>query len=191
MKIINKLTAVILCLFTLQAAAQTNIPKGFEKGSITLPDGVILSGYVKDNISRDATVTFIPEKEGKRKSYDGYALNAAGIGENKFICINGDFFKVLCQGELCFLQKSSDVSGKPLYNGNEALFTGGTAGRQGDYFIYKDSNKDLIWVSQKNIDEVAAANFAGSSAAIEKAKEAKDDLARVKSAVEIYNNRNK
>ena len=103
----------------------------------------------------------------------------------------GDFFEVLSEGELNFLQKASDASGKPTYNGNEAIFSSGTEGKPNDYFIYTTSSKQLRLVSKKNVDEIIAASFTGYTAAIDKAKTANGDLSQLKDAVEIYNNRNR
>ena len=62
---------------------------------------------------------------------------------------------------------------------------------RGDYFIYNNNNKELKKVSKKNVDAVAASLFAGCTAAIEKAKTVNGDIAKVKDAVELYNNRTK
>jgi hypothetical protein len=187
MNILNTLAATALSLVFLQVNAQSEAPKGFQKGTITLADNSSLSGFVKDNIRKDASVSFVQQANDKKKNYAGSELIGAEIDGTKFICINGDFFKVLCQGELCYLQKSSDASGKPSYNGNEAIFSSGTEGKPNDYFIYNGKDKQLKLVSKKNLDEVVAASFAGNAAAIDKAKTVNGDLAQLKEAVEIYN----
>lgn len=191
MKIINALVISIVSLVLSQANAQTEVPKGFKKGTIVLADGSSLPGFIKDNIRNNASVMFISEAGGKKKNYDGSGLISAEIEGTKFFCIKGDFFKVLSEGELNFLQKSSDASDKPTYNGNEATFSSGTEGKPNDYFIYNTKDKQLKLVSRKNVDEVIAASFAGNIAAIDKAKTAGGDLSQLKVAVEIYNNRNR
>ena len=191
MKIITALVISIVSLVLSQANAQTEVPKGFKKGTIVLADGSSLPGFNKDNIRNNASVLFISEAGGKKKNYDGSDLNTAEIEGTKFFCIKGDFFKVLSEGELNFLQKSSDASDKPTYNGNEATFSSGTEGKPNDYFIYNTKDKQLKLVSSKNVDEVIAASFAGNTAAIDKAKTASGDLSQLKVAVEIYNNRNR
>lgn len=191
MKIITALVISIVSLVLSQANAQTEVPKGFKKGTIVLADGSSLPGFIKDNIRNNASVLFISEAGGKKKNYDGSDLNTAEIEGTKFFCIKGDFFKVLSEGELNFLQKSSDASDKPTYNGNEATFSSGTEGKPNDYFIYNTKDKQLKLVSSKNVDEVIAASFAGNTAAIDKAKTASGDLSQLKVAVEIYNNRNR
>jgi hypothetical protein len=123
MKIINTITITVLSLVFLQSNAQTETPKGFKKGTIVLADGSNLPGFIKDNIRNSASVIFISEMGGKKKNYDGSGLISAEIEGTKFICIKGDFFKVLSEGELNFLQKKSDASDKPTYNGNEAIFS--------------------------------------------------------------------
>ena len=191
MKLLKTITAIALSLTILNIQAQNNIPQGFSKGNIVLADGSVLPGYLKENMRRDASVTFLNETDKKQKDYDGSDLLSVQMDNIKFICIRGDFFKVVSDGELSFLQKSSDVSNKAVYNGVETVFTNGTEGKPGDYFIYNSSNKLLKKVSKKNVEVVAADIFAGCLAAIEKAKTVNGDIAKVKDAVEIYNSRNK
>jgi hypothetical protein len=189
MKSLKILSAVILSIAFLQVNAQSEIPKGFKKGSIVLADNSSLSGYVKDNIRSNASVVIIGEAGEKKKYYNGSDLISAELDGAKFLCINGDFFRIISQGELNLLQKSSDASGKPSYNGNEAVFSNGTQGRPDDYFIYDIRNKELKLLSKKSFDEVIAKTFAGNTAAIDKAKTANGDFAQLKDAVDLYNNR--
>jgi hypothetical protein len=188
--IMKILSAAILSISFLQMNAQAEIPKGFKKGAIVLADNSTLSGYIKDNIRSHASVTLLVEGGGKKTSYDGSELNSVETDGVKFLCISGDFFKVLSQGELCFLQKSSDASGKPSYNGNEAIFSNGTEGERDDYFIYNNKNKELKLVSKKNFNEVVSKTFADNTAAMDKAKTANKDVAQLKEAIDIYNSRN-
>lgn len=190
MKIVTTLMAVLLSFTLSQLNAQPEKSRGFKKAILILADGSSLTGLVKDNIRKNASVVFT-DSGGVKKNYDGSALLSVEIDAIRFVCINGDFFKVLCDGELSFLQKSSDASGKPSYNGHETIFSSGTTGKPGDYFIYNGRDKRLKLVSTKNIREVAAANFAGYTPAIDRANAVKDDLSQLKEAVEAYNNRAK
>lgn len=180
-----------LSLLFIQSQAQTDVPKGFKKGSILLFDSTMLSGYVKDNMSGDASLWFVATPGDKKKSYSGSDILSADIEGSPYICINGDFFKVICKGELTFLQKASDASGKVSYNGANAVFSNGTDGRPGDYFIYAGASKALKLVSKKNMNEVISSSFNGYTAAIDKAKTVNGDIAQLKEAVTLYNNRNK
>ena len=192
MKIVKSIAAALaLSLVFKQVHAQTDIPNGFKKGTVILFDSAVLSGYVKDNTGSSASVWFMASATDKKKNYSGSDLMAAEIDGVSFLCINGDFFKVLCKGELSFLQKASDASGKVSYNGATAIFSNGTEGRPGDYFIYATAAKSLQLVSKKNMSEVAATSFNGCTAAIEKVKTANGDIAQVKDAVTLYNNRAK
>ena len=141
MKILKLLPAFALSLFFLQATAQTEAPKGFSKGKVVLPDNTIVSGFIKDNIRKDASVVLLVD--GKEKKYNGADIASAEICATSYTCIKGDFFKVVCSGDLSFLQKSSDASGKLSYNGAEAVFSSGTEGNPGDFFIYNNKNKEL------------------------------------------------
>ena len=190
MKILNTITAIALSLTAVSAQAQTGIPQEYTKGTIVLADGSSIAGYLKDNMRKDATVSFYNESDKKKKDYDGSDITSLQLDNSKFICIGGDFFKVVSEGELCFLQKASNASGKVVYNGLENVITSGTEGKPGDYFICNSSTKELKKVSKKNVDEVAANSFAGCVAAIEKAKASNGDMTRVKDAVDIFNSRN-
>ena len=180
-----------LSLTVISTQAQTEIPQGFTKGSIVLADGSTLMGYLKDNILKDASVTLFTEATKAKKDYDGSNINGVQLDNTTYTCIRGDFFKVVSQGELSFLQKASDASGKTSYNGLENAFINGTEGKPGDYFIFNNSTRELKKVSKKNVDAVAASFFAGCTVAIEKAKTVNGDIAKVKDAVELYNNRTK
>ncbi len=191
MKIINILAVLLFSPFFFPANAQSDRPNGFKKGAIVPADGNTHSGYVKDNIRNNASVVFIPGPDQKKKNYAGSDLNSLEIEGVKYICIKGDFFKVLCEGELSFLQKSSDASQKPSYNGTEVIFSSGTEGKPNDYFIYNTNEKQLKLISKKNVDEVIAQSFAGCIAAIDKARNLNGDLSQLKDAVIVYNNRNR
>jgi hypothetical protein len=180
----------MLSLAVLRGNAQTETPKGFRNGTIILPDSSIISGYIKDNMKSQATVTFYTSTSTKKQQYSGSELNGATIEDARYTCIKGDFFKVICQGELCFLQKASDASGKPSYNGAEAVFTSGTEGKPSDYFIYDSRTKTLTLLSKRNAAAVATSAFGTCTEAIDKAKNINGDVAQLKDAVETYNKRN-
>ena len=187
MKILKLLPAVALSLLFLQTNAQ-EAPKGFTKGKVTLADNTIVTGFIKDNIRKDASVTLLVN--GKEKKYNGGDIAAAEIDASTYNCIKGDFFKVVCNGELTFLQKASDASSKPTTVGNEVFFLSGTEGKPGDYFIYENKSQQLKLVSKKNLNEVIAGSFGGYTPALDKAKAASGDIVLLKDAVETYNNRN-
>lgn len=186
MKILKKIPAIVFSFLFLQVNAQNEIPAGFGKGRLVLSDSSVLTGYIKDNTKKDASVVFLNEM-GKKKKYTGEELISAEVDSNRFSCFNGDFFKIVCKGEICFLQKSSDASGKPVYNGTEAFFINGTPGKPGDYFIFNNRNKALKLVSKNTFASVTASTFTGCAAAMEKVNEVQGDIARLGEAVEIYN----
>ena len=188
MRIFQSILAVASILLVSGAHAQTETPKGYTKGSIILPDNSSLTGYVKENMRKNAAVSFIDENQ-KKINYNGSDIASVTIGSDNFIAIKGDFFKTICNGKLCFVQKMSDASGKVSYNGNEAVFASGTDGKPGDYFIYETKTKELKLVTKKNINEVATASFAGCNEAIEKSKTVTGDVLQLKDAVEVYNNK--
>jgi hypothetical protein len=176
----------MLLLVLVQGKTQTETPKGFSKGNIVLSDGTELNGLIKEKIRGNTSLTFLGD-DNKKKNYDGSDLRSAVIGNDQFICIKGDFFRVAADGELKLLQKSSDASTKPMYNGSQAVFGNGTAGSPGDYFLYT-KDKQLKLVSRKTVNAVAAETFAGCDDAISKAKLASDDLSHLSDAVVSYNN---
>src|SRR5258706_13321541 len=138
MKLKTTVLALASLLFFATADAQTKAPEGYTKASITLANGTTQAGYIKDNIKKSASVTFIDENGSNKKVYEGSDINAVTVDAVNYTCINGDFFKAICTGKLCFLQKASNASGKASYNGTEAVFNNGTEGKIGDYFIYAD-----------------------------------------------------
>ncbi len=190
MKALSIITTLVLAMTFLQTKSQDAVPKGFAKGSITLADNSEVTGFIRDDIRSKAAVVLIPATGGKKITYDGDKLNAVTINETKYICMKGDFFKVVCDGELSFIQKSSDASNKPVYVGTEAMFINGTEGRPGDYFIFNKSLQQLKLVNNKNVAEVTAQAFSNCEAAVNKAKETGADIALLKDAVDIYNRRN-
>jgi hypothetical protein len=189
MKIVTTLTAFLLLgISSLQA--QSEAPKGFKNGSVMLADSIVLQGFVKDNIRSNATVSFQGATNTKKVIYAGSDILSVTIEGETYACIKGDFFKVICQGELCFLQKASDATGKMSYAGNEAIFSAGTEGKPGDFFLYSAVGKELVLVSKKNFDEVVD-SFNGYNAAVEKAKAVNGDYSQLKEAVMTYNSRTK
>ena len=166
------------------------MPKGFVKGSILLADNSEVTGFIKDDIRSKAAVILLPVNGGKKTTYDGDKLNSAIVNETKYLCMRGDFFKVVCDGELSFLQKSSDASSKLVYVGTEAMLINGTEGKPGDYFVFNKSLNQLKLVNKKNLAAVTAETFINCEAAVNKAKETGSDIALLKDAVDIYNKRN-
>jgi len=191
MKIFKSLSTAVLTVFILQVHAQNEIPKGFKNGTVILTDSSVVSGYIKENIRNHASLVMLDKSGEKKKSYDGSQLISAIIDNTKYFCIRGDFFKVISEGELNFLQKSSDASAKPSYNGTETIFNNGTQGKPGDYFIYNKQQNQLNLVTKKTIDHVIETSFINCTEAIDIAKKDRSDLAQLKEAVEVYNNRNK
>jgi len=191
MKIITVFTIIIFSISLSLSHAQTPVPKGFSKGSLVLSDNTVVSGYIKENIRNAGSVILINETTQAKKKYDGNELASAEIDGTRYICIQGDFFNILSEGDLYFLQKASDASGKVSYNGAEAILITGTEGRKGDYFIYHKNNKQLNLVTAKNFDAVVALVFRDDAAAINKATAARNDIPQLKQAVAMYNSRNK
>jgi hypothetical protein len=181
--------AALLGLLSLNTYAQ-DAPQGFEKGRITLADGSSLSGWIKDEMGSKAAVTLLPDGGGKKQRYDAYNLSGVTIGSQQFRCVKGDFFKVLCTGDIDFLQKTSNCAGKMVYNGSEGIYLSGTEGKPGNYFMYTAKTSALQLVTDKNMAAVVQENFATCAAALNKAKETGNDVAKLKAAVEVYNNRN-
>jgi hypothetical protein len=178
---------LVVAAFTITVInAQTNAMEGYTKASITLANGSIQDGYIKDNIKKSASVVFTDESGGNKKTYEGSDINALKTDAANFICINGDFFKTICTGKICFVQKASNASGKASYNGTEAVFNNGTEGKIGDYFIFAD--KKLKLLNKKSVESFINTDLTGCAEAIEKAKIINGDMAKLQQVVEIYNN---
>jgi hypothetical protein len=182
--------AILFMAGLCKLQAQADIPKGFSKGTVTLSDGTIIAGYIKENIRSNASVAIITDAGKKKKNYNANELQSAEIDSSRFVCIKGDFFRIVCAGELCLLQKSSNAAGNAVYNGTEAMFIEGTEGKVNDYFFYDHAQHQLKLLTKKNREEIIAGTFTNCAAAIAKAKESDTDMAMLRQAVEIYNNRN-
>jgi hypothetical protein len=180
-----KLTLLAMA-FSIAAVKAQSIPEGYTKATVTLANGTEQTGYIKDNIKKSASITFIDESGNNKKVYEGSEINGVKTDAASFTCINGDFFKTICTGKLCFVQKSSNAAGKASYNGTEAVFNNGTEGNIGDYFIYAD--KKLKLLNKKTVAAFISNDLANCTAAIEKAKTINGDIAKLQEAVEIYNN---
>jgi len=176
--------SLLLSFAIVSAKAQTPIPAGYVKGSITLPNNTVVNGYVKDNIKKSAAVIFIDDA-GTKKTFEGNAINAVTVDAENFLCINGDFFRTICVGKLNFLQKASNAAAVASFNGTEAVFNNGTEGKIGDYFSY--ANNSLKVLNKKSIESFISNELNGCVAAIEKAKTVNGDIAKLKEAVDIYN----
>ncbi len=169
--------------------AQMILPKSFKPGELLFLDSTHLKGFIKENIRKDASVIFIAGPQGKRKQYNANNLISVDIDSITFICLHGDFFKIICDGELAFVQKSSDASNIPVYNGPEAIFFNSTEGIKGDYFIYEKKAKVLKLVSKKNMNEIAVSIFKGYAPAITMAEKAYSEITLLKDAIDLYNKR--
>lgn len=185
MKIKTFFYSLALSFLFFTAKGQNDIPAGYTKATISLANGAVVTGYIKDNIKRSASVTFTENAGADKKNYDGSDISSLKTDAANFICVNGDFFKTLCDGKLCFVQKQSNASGKASYNGTEAVFNSGTEGKIGDYFIYAD--KKLKLINKKTVEPFIVNDLAGCAAAIEKAKTINGDIAKLQEVVEIYN----
>lgn len=172
--------------FSLTAANAQSIPEGYTKATIILANGTEQTGFIKDNIKKSASVTFVDESGNNKKVYEGSGINGIKTDAANFTCINGDFFKSICTGKLCFVQKSSNAASKASYNGTEAIFNNGTEGKIGDYFIYAD--KKLKLLNKKTVESFINTDLATCTAAVEKAKAINGDIAKLQEAVETFNN---
>jgi hypothetical protein len=185
MKMRQFLTGIILTAFVTSLHAQYRVPGGYAKATIVLDNGNSLSGYVKNNIKKTSSVEFIDEAGNNKKQYEGSDIKNITIDTIQFICIRGDFFKVLCAGKLNYLQKVSNSANKPSYNGTEAIFANGTEGKPGDYFIYSD--QQLKRLSKKNMGDFINNDLAGCTDAIQQANAINGDVAKLSGAVSSFN----
>lgn len=181
--------SVLLSLSATAVKAQTEIPAGYTKGSITLANGTVVAGYLKDNIKKSASVTYVDNAGANKKTYEGSEINSVTIESENFTCIKGDFFKAICTGKICFLQKASNAANKASYNGSEPVFNSGTEGKIGDYFVYSSNTLKLI--NKKTVTDFISTDLSNCTAAVEKANAINGNIAKLQEAVEVFNNANK
>jgi hypothetical protein len=174
-------------LFTNAVNAQT--PEGYTLGSITLSNGNTLNGFIKENIGKKASISFMESASAKKKSYDGWALNAAKINNQEYLCVKGDFYTVHSSGELYFLQKNSNAVSKISYNGSEPVLMNPVEGKAGDFFLYNSKTLAISLVDKSSYDNVVNTSLGTYEPAVKKAQETKADLAQLKIAVDLYNQR--
>ncbi len=187
---IKGILAAAATLLAITLTAQNALPKGYVNGQLILADGTVLTGLIRESIKAKSTVSFMENEQSSKKTYDGSMLNGAIVNGTSYRCIKGDFFVVLSQGDLLFLRKAGDASSQPSYRAGETVFINGTDGKPGDYFIYDTRTGDLKLIDKKTKEETSIAIFKGSTAAIDKAKLAAGDPAKMKEAVDAYNSRN-
>lgn len=175
------LSLLIISFFSLHAAtavASSQVPtvppnKHFHPGHILLSDSTILTGYIRDYIRPNASIVFFDPQTGGKRSLTGAQILSVEIDTTRFLCVNGDFFRVVAPGaglpsltnesclssHLLFLQKVSDASNKPAYNGTEPILINGTEGRLNDYFLYDPSEHKLQLVNNKTMNSVIPTAF--------------------------------
>lgn len=153
-------TTLVLCLVSFWLQAQNTLPnKHFRPGQIFLPDNTIRAGYIRDYIRSNASIVFLDTSTGKKCTFTGAQLLSVNIDTTRFLCIRGDFFRVIATSDLWLLQKSSDASSKPAYNGAEPIFSNGTEGRPDDYFLYEPAGHTLQLVNSKTMAHVIPTAF--------------------------------
>jgi hypothetical protein len=131
------------------AFAQSSIPEGFVAGKIVLSNGAEVSGYLKDNIRKKSSIVFYNPANNKKETLDANALSEVSLSDSKYLCLYGDFFKVVTPGEHAVLIKSSDAAGKPYYNGVETVISKGTDGKIDDQFEYAANTNELKPIHKK------------------------------------------
>ncbi|HMO61729.1 MAG TPA: hypothetical protein PKC39_09460 [Ferruginibacter sp.] len=185
----KKTVFLSLLLASLTASVQLNAqaPDGFVNGTVTLSGGSVMNGYVKDNMKKGAAITFA-DNSGNKQLFDGSEIAGVELNGVQFICIKGDFFKVITSGKLYFLQKASNASGKPVFNGSEAIFASGTSGKIGDYFVY--SNEQLTHLTKKTAETFINEKLVNCPPALEKAQAGNGEIAALSEAIAIYNSNN-
>ncbi len=185
MKMKQILLALVVCSFVTTVNAQKAIPAGYTKAIVTLAKGDIVSGYAKDNIKKISAIVFM-DSAGNKKVYDGNDITTITIDTANYICIRGDFFKVICAGKIYFLQKAGNSAANPSYNGSEAIFSNGTEGKIGDYFVYNNNKLQLL--TKKNMEAFINTDLAACAEAMQKAKDSNGDMAKIGVAVAAFNN---
>jgi hypothetical protein len=160
---------LIISLITLQLQAQNTLPgaqgstaapnKHFHPGLVLLPDSTILTGYIRDYIRADASVVYLDPRTGRKRTFTGAQIISVDIDTTRFLCLKGDFFRIVATSDLLFLQKASDASGKPAYNGTQPILINGTEGHVNDYFLYDPSVHRLQLVNNKTMNNVIPTAF--------------------------------
>ncbi|HNP53092.1 MAG TPA: hypothetical protein PKK69_00675 [Ferruginibacter sp.] len=176
----TSLLSLTILSFYLPVEAQT--PEGYQQGHIFLSDGSSQAGLIKDQMRQKSSVVLLQDQ--KKQTFAASDINGAEIEGTSYRCIQGDFFRVICNGPMAFLQKASHAEGKTIYNGTDAVYVPGTEGKVGDYFAYTGSN--LIRITSKNKQAFINQYLAGNESALAKARSAQT-VAGLADAIQLYN----
>jgi hypothetical protein len=149
----KKTIAIIAFLALVGLEANSQVPAGFQKTTITLANNQQVEGSIKDGGIAKGTVQFVAAT-GAKKSYSAAELNALTVNGETYLALSNDFYKVLVNGKASLLQKQSDNSGKMLFNGSEANIATTTEGKIGEWYLFNTSTGDLHLLGKKNFDTV-------------------------------------
>jgi hypothetical protein len=188
MKQIKIILTISLALIHFISHAQKNIPSDFVKARITLLDGQTLTGFAKEKMKKFATIVFIKDSINEKTTYDGNQIKSIQIASDSFICMSGDFFKIITSGKIYFIQKQSNTSDIVRYNCSDAFFSTGTDGKIGSYFALVENKLTLI--NKKTLANFIQTNLIKNQEAVAKAKLINDDISKLKEAIAIYNTNN-
>ena len=167
--------------------AQNNAPKGFLTGKLVMVDGSSHSGLIKESLRKNGSLVLLDVQTGKKETFTASNLLELHLDQGIFMTIQGDFFKIIADGNIRFLQKASDASGKITFNGTEAVLSNGTPGKPDDYFFYNSINGNLELITAKTFDKIMDVTFAANNALLGKAKKCKSDFEQLKEAVILLN----
>jgi hypothetical protein len=168
-----------------QSSAQ---PAGYKAGTITTDDGTKKEGFIKENFKGKASLQF-QSADGKKTIYSGADIKEVSIEGVVYITYRSDFFKVIKSGDkVSLVQKSSDASGKLLYNGADVVgVSTGTEGAINDLLVRKSGEQMLVLVTKKNIETVLNEKFSDCSVLAESIKNKKISYEEIEKIVQQYN----
>ena len=154
------------------------------QATITLANGAVQNGLAKDNLAKKGNIVFIENATTKKQTFDGTDLQKLTINGTEYLCIKGDFFKTICSGKICLLQKTSKTSSRVLYSGSDPIGIAGSDGKLGDYYLYKSNILTLL--NQKNVAVELASHTNDCNALITSYD--KENLATIAAIITSYNN---
>ena len=159
----------------------------FQKGTILTASNEKIEGTIKDQTKNKGFIAFV-SASGQKKIYTPAELSGFSLNGTNYISYASDFYKVwIPAGKAALYQRTTDNSGKMLYNGAEVVSVTTAEGKAGDYYIQLVSGDKWIWVTQKNFESALSAAFSDCASVLADIKSKQIDFAQITKAVEKYN----
>lgn len=183
--------SLALMVTALPFLAQSQVGfSGSQKGTIVTAANEKLEGTIKDQSKNKGTIVFI-STQGEKKTYSPSELSGFTLNGSNYIAYAGDFYKAVVSGiKVSLYQRTTNNSGKIVYNGAEAISVTTAEGKVGDYYLQVKSGTGFTLITQKNFEGFISSTFADCAALLADIVTKQIDYTQIIKAVERYNSCN-